>query len=156
MSHLSIALFDWQGSWLYMKLTLYLHIIKYSFDRVFVMDSFYKNQLEAVVIEFFHCYNILYFLRKEKNSTPVFQSIICILKHTWEVCCMPHTILCYFFGSDRAQQTMTHRLNVASWLFFYGLWVKNGFYILNGWNNSEEEFYFMTCDIYMKIKFQCQ
>ena len=82
MSHLSIALFDWQGSWLYLKLTSYLHIIKHPFDRVFVMDSLCKNQLEAVVIEFFHCYNILYFLIREKNSTPVFQGIICILKHT--------------------------------------------------------------------------
>lgn len=136
MSHLSIALFDWQGSWLYMKLTLYLHIIKHSFDRVFIMDSFFgQNQLEAVRIEFFHCYNILYFLRKEKNSIPVFQSIIHILKHTWEVCCVPYTILYYFFFLDRAQcwYSLTGLSNHDSqakcslWLFFHGLWVKMAF-----------------------------
>ena len=78
MSYLSIALFDWQGSWLNIKLTSYLCIIKHSFDREFVMDSLCKNQLEAVVvIEFSQCYNTLYFLREEKKIAILSQHIVC-------------------------------------------------------------------------------
>lgn len=108
MSHLSIALFDWQGSWLYMKLTSYLCIIKHSFDSVFVMDSLCKNQLEAVVfIEFSQCYNNLYFLREEKNVAPLFRHITYTLKHIWKsLLNATHHSLPFFFFSfslNRAQ-----------------------------------------------------
>lgn len=99
MSHLSIALFDWQGSWLYMKLTSYLCIIKHSFDSVFVMDSLCKNQLETVVfIEFSHCYNNLYFLREEKNVALLFRNITYTLKHTWKsLLNATHNFVPFFF-----------------------------------------------------------
>lgn len=97
MSHLSIASFDWQESWLYIKLTSYLCIIKYSFDSVFVMDSLCKNQLEAVVfIEFSQCYNNLYFLEEEKTIKSIFRHVTWTLKHILGSFVKCHTCL-YFF-----------------------------------------------------------
>lgn len=102
MSHLSIALFDWQGSWLYIKLTSYLCIRKHSFDSVFLMDYLCKNQLDAVVfIEFPPCYSNSNFLQEQKIQ----HLFLDILYAPWSTCgksCwMPHTI--YFFIPNTAQ-----------------------------------------------------
>lgn len=84
MSHPSIASFDWQESWLHMKLISYPCMTKHSFDSVFVMDSLCKNQSEAVVfIDFSQCYNNLYFLKEEKNLAPLFRHITYALRHIW-------------------------------------------------------------------------
>lgn len=84
-------------NWLYMKLTSYLHIIKHSFDSVFVMDSLCKNQLEAVVIKFSQCYNILNFLREEKIQLLFFNTLYVSWSTLGKVRWIPHTILYYFF-----------------------------------------------------------
>lgn len=99
MSYLSIALFDWQGSWLYMKLTSYLCIIKHSFDSVFLIDYLCKKQLETVVfIKFPQCYSNSNFLQEQKMQ-PLFLDI---LYGPWSTrgksCWMPHTIINFFYS----------------------------------------------------------
>lgn len=140
MSHPSIASFDWQESWLHMKLTSYPCMTKHSFDSVFVMDSLCKNQSEAIVfIDFSQWYNNLYFLKEEKNLAPLFRHITYTLRHIWRsLLKATYNSVPFFFvfkfwiGHSvnvlwQRSANYGSRPNSAHWPFFCVLCVKNGF-----------------------------
>lgn len=54
----------------------------------------------------------------------------------------------------KVQQTVPHGPNLAGYLFLYDLGAKSNFRNFK-WMKKSEEQYFMTCDNYLKLKFQC-